>query len=94
MTVQEAYKSNPTLLGSPKMVSIYECLAQIPWDERIVDPKLPGMSFTSDGFAVAGNEFLGEASDIEKNLYGLFEQLEGDHAAAKALLANVTDWRG
>jgi hypothetical protein len=93
MTVQEAYKENPTLLGSPKMVAVYECLSSIPTEERFVSPTFPPMSVTSDGFVIAGGEFYGSFSDIEKNIYDLFDHFEDERETAENLLENITDWR-
>ena len=93
MTVAEAYKENPNLIGSPKMVAVYEQLVGIPADERVTSPIFLPISVTSDGFVIAGGEFHGAWSDYEKNIKGLFAQFDDDPKEAKKLLGNITDWR-
>ena len=91
MTLSEVYSQNPTLLGSPKMIAIYECLAGIPSDERKVQPTISPISITSDGFVVAGEHFLGSAKDLETNLKGLCETFGSDEF--HTLMNNISDWR-
>jgi hypothetical protein len=93
MTVAEAYKENPSLLGSPKMVAVYEELAGVPTEERVISPTFPPISVTSDGFVIAGGDFHGAWGDYEQNIRGLFEHFEDSQEEAERLLNNITDWR-
>lgn len=92
MKTLEAYKKNPTLIGSPLMCAVFEALAGIPSEERVVDEHLSGISFTSDGYAVSASHFLGSAEDVERNIRGLCAHFEDDDFA-DALLSKITDWR-
>jgi hypothetical protein len=93
MTVAEAYKDNPANLGSPKMCAVYEQLAGIPVDERVISPTFPPISVTSDGFVIAGGDFHGAWSDYEKNIKALFDHFDDDAELAEKLLTNIEDWR-
>jgi len=92
MTVQEAYQTDPSLLGSPKMVAIYEALAHVPGEKRVVSPSFGGFSITSDGYVVSAEHFLGSAEEFEQNLRGLCEHFE-EPELFESLVRGISDWR-
>jgi hypothetical protein len=93
MTLQDIYNQDFTLLGSPRMVAFYEALAEVPEEDRKVDPHISPISITSDGYMIAGGDFLGEAEDLENNLKGLCNHFGLDESEVSKLMQNATDWR-
>ena len=93
MTISQAYKQNPALLGSAKMTALYESLAGIPFEERVVKPAISGISITSDGFVIAGGNFIGAVDELEDNLYRMCEHFGTDSSEVEELMKNTTDWR-
>ena len=100
-----AEKLNPRKLGySPKMAAIVGAIIGHDYGSR--DPrggKIGHISITSDGFIIAQTTshetgaFLGEASDLERNLIMLVDdaKLTKEERAEYDRLyhSNVTDWR-
>lgn len=93
MTISQAYEQNPALLGSPKMTALYESLAGIPFEKRVVKPTIPEISITSDGFIIAGGAFLGSADELEGNLNRMCDHFGADSSEVEELMKNTTDWR-
>jgi hypothetical protein len=92
MTVQEAYQTDPSLLGSPFMVAIYEALTHVPGEKRVASPSFGGFSITSDGYVVSASHFLGSAEEFERNIKGLCEHFE-EPELFKSLTRDISDWR-
>ena len=89
----DVYYQDPAYLGSAKMVSLFEALANIPLEKRVAYPRLNEISITVDEFIVSGNHFLGQVADLENNLIGLCDHFNVDRSEAKELMNNTTDWR-
>jgi len=93
MKLLTIYEDDPSLLGSPTFCAIFECLARVPHESRVVSPRIGSISITSDGFIIADGNFLGSVEDLEKNLYGLCEYFGIETFEADILLKNALDWR-
>jgi hypothetical protein len=89
----DVYYQDPKYLGSPQMVSLFEALAKIPFEQRVAYPKLGGISITVDEFIISGHHFLGSACDLENNLAGLCDHFGIDRSEVKELMKNADDWR-
>jgi outer membrane murein-binding lipoprotein Lpp len=98
---QLASKLNPNVLKvSPKFTAMLAYFL----DERWADPRIVGMTVTSDGILLVGtardpmmNEIAGEVSDLDRNLAGVSKAVDLTQAETKALkafaYAKITDWR-
>lgn len=93
MKLLEVYKENPALLGSPLMVALFESLAHIPSEDRVVNPHIGGISITSDGYVVSGDHFLGSVDDLERNLHGLCAHFDAPDSEVAELMSSTSDWR-
>jgi len=97
-----AKKLNPSRFSamSGKMAAIVAYILGEKW----TDPAINDMAITSDGFLLAQhegdmglNDFMGAASDLERNVANLMiaaELTEGEQAEWQRLYkARITDWR-
>lgn len=78
---------------SPKMAAIVGAVLGEDWAR----PRLGGLSITSDGFVVSGHHFLGDVSDLERNIHNLLEVAgltDAERSEWDRLYSqNVSDWR-
>jgi len=93
MSLLDIYNHDFSLLGSPKMVAFYECLENIPYKDRKIQPAIGGISITSDGYLIADGNFLGSADELEDNLYGLCEHFNVNQSEVSRLMCKTFDWR-
>jgi len=75
------------------MVAFYEALAGIPEEDRRVEPAIPPISITSDGYMLAGGNFHGDVEELEQNLKMLCLHFGVDTSEVSELMRNTTDWR-
>lgn len=83
---------------SPKMRFILDCVTGQDYGARGLRGESPmPLSITSDGFIIVGSMFIGEASDLERNVEGVLKTVEATKAEREAFnlmyKKHVTDWR-
>lgn len=100
MTMVEKLRPSRFTQMSPKMAAIVGCIL----GEKYTDPSLAELCITADGFVMGRhsddcgfNEWIGEASDLERNWRNLLEAAgltpEETQDAMMHYRVRVQDWR-
>lgn len=93
--LEEHYKSNPSLLGSPRMIALYEYLTSVPLNERVAKPAIVHMYVTSDDIVLAetdgalGANIFAPLSEVRHNVVGLCRHFKAGKGSAKKLLEKL-----